>query len=74
MILKEYIEDLYNLVQERPELLMAQVIHSSDAEGNSFHPVQCSPSCGHWQEGDFYIEEGHEDWDEEMECNVICVN
>lgn len=70
MKLKEYIENLNNLVEDNPELLEAIVLYSEDEEGNSFEEVYWHPTVGVWEDGEF------RDADEEPDslANAVCIN
>jgi hypothetical protein len=43
MTLKEYQQKLNDFIDKNPQALKLTVIHSSDDEGNDFHPVVFDP-------------------------------
>lgn len=67
MKLKQFIENLNKLLQERPETAEFDVVTSKDDEGNGYNLVYYDPSVGHYdfEEKEFY---------EEKELNAVCVN
>jgi len=42
MKLREFLDQLNNLVKETPEALEYDVIYASDDEGNSYHNIYCT--------------------------------
>jgi hypothetical protein len=77
MILKDYIKAINQLVQEHPEALNMQLVHSKDREGNTFHEVIYTPTIGHFNDdnNDFVglseMEKGNFFF---QEPNAVCVN
>ena len=71
-LLKEYIKELQNLVEDHPEAGNYIVITAGDDEGNSYTEVVYDPSIGIWDEGEWVpladLEDGVED------LNAVCVN
>ena len=79
MKLKEYIENLNQLVKEHPEALEYQVIYSEDSEGNGYGNVYFGPTLGYWDDEDTFIPEDdfeieHVNYDEPLQSNVVCIN
>lgn len=77
MKLREFIENLNELVKQYPESLDMEVVTSKDDEGNGYNGVCFSPSVGYYDEDerDFTSLEMFEDYgigDDEL--NAICVN
>ena len=65
MKLKEYVENLTKLLNDRPETAEFDVLTSIDDEGNGFNLVDCLPSVGTYTDGEFQ---------DENKPNAICVN
>lgn len=63
MKLSEYVQKLQELARDYPDAL---VIHASDDEGNSFHPVSYVPTTGKFEDGDFD--------DSAEDVNAVCIN
>lgn len=80
MKLKQYLENLLNMVKENPLVLEYEVISSIDDEGNGYNTIYYSPTLGYYNEEDkeFYskenIEEESEEYNGNIEINAICVN
>ncbi len=76
MKLKEFLENLNELVKENPQALEYLVVSASDDEGNSYSEVVYDPNVGYFdsKEDDFTNEEAFEDWEIEEEVNAICIN
>ncbi len=53
MKLKEYMKELKELVKKHPELANAELVTSSDDEGNDFIPVIYGPSAGIYKDGEW---------------------
>ena len=60
MTLKEYITQLQDLAERRPEANDLQVIYAKDEEGNGYEPIHFSPSLGKLEGRDDFeqVEEG----------------
>ncbi len=65
MKLKEYVKNLTDLLETRPETAEYDVVTSTDDEGNGFNLVHYTPTVGHYEDRDFT---------EEQEINAVCVN
>jgi len=67
MKLKQFVENLTKLMQERPETAEFKVVTSKDDEGNGYSLVYYGPFVGHYDsdEKEFY---------QEKELNAVCVN
>jgi hypothetical protein len=67
MILKEFVEKLNKLMDERPETATFEVVTAIDDEGNGYNLVFYDPQVGHYDsnEKEFY---------QEKEVNAVCVN
>ena len=67
MKLKEFVENLNKLMENRPETAEYDVIISVDEEGNSYRLVYCNPAVGFFdkEDRDFY---------RERKVNAVCVN
>ena len=75
MKLKEFLENLNELVKENPQVLEYEVIYAKDDEGNGFSEIVYTPSVGFLDDDSEFTDEVSEDWDElEEEPNVICIN
>lgn len=75
MKLREYLEELNTMVQERPEILDYELVYSSDDEGNYYHKIFYTPGIGYFSEDYVYYEEGGEEFVEfEFTPNVVCMN
>jgi hypothetical protein len=70
MKLRDYLHLLNEIAKQNPHLLDVEVVHSSDDEGNQFHPVVYGPSLGHYDTDGHFMTE-----DEKVEIiNAICIN
>ena len=67
MKLKEYIKNLNDLIESRPETAEFDVVTSKDDEGNGYNLVQYTPSVGNYDKED-------RDFTQEVELNAVCVN
>ncbi len=73
--LKEFKENLDQLIKQYPEILNMRVIVSSDEEGNNYNDIFYTPTIGKYTEdGQFEA-----DTDELMrgtikDCNAVCIN
>jgi len=76
MKLKEYLENLQNLVKEKPEALEYLVISSIDSEGNGYNEVYYEPTLGFFDkyEKEFMSEESLEEEGYDDEINAVCIN
>ena len=76
MKLKEFIDNLHDLVKQRPEIKEFDVVTAKDEEGNGFTIVCYFPTIGHFDKGDSDFEgENADDPDSsQKENNAICVN
>lgn len=76
MKLKEYIDNLNQLVKEKPELLELDVIYAKDAEGNGFEELYYGPTVGCFTEDfEFVSLDQYEDHElDETNTNSICIN
>ena len=80
--LKEYIEDLQDIISENPEAIDFPVIYSIDDEGNDYyHKVIYNPSLFYVGDlDDYYLEDVisednlEEDGDDNTKLNAICIN
>ena len=81
MKLRQFLDQLNNLVKEHPEYLDLDVITSKDAEGNGFEEVYYEPSVGVFDDSNDsqFCSRESEDFEEEygytdQDINAICVN
>lgn len=76
MKLKEYIEQLNEIIKENPKYENLDVLFAKDDEGNEFGFIGFAPSLGNISDDmDFTQVENFEDIDEEDRIvNAICVN
>jgi hypothetical protein len=75
MKLKEYLEELNKLVEEKPNLLNLEIVYSVDDEGNVYKRVYYSPTVGFYTPNDFIPENQFEVFEiEEGNVNAICIN
>lgn len=75
MKLKEFLENLNNLVKEDPKSLDLEVIYSIDDEGNAFRSVYFEPTKGRFDSDEFLSGDQLEERDrDESEINAICIN
>jgi len=56
MKMKEFIEGLVALAEERPEILEMEAVYAIDDEGNAFRSVWSSPLVGKFDAPDFTSE------------------
>jgi len=70
MILKDFIKNLNEFVEENPETLDMQVITSIDSEGNGFEYVHYTPSKGLFENHEFI----QKDEENDLNCNAVCIN
>jgi len=68
MKLKEWLEELNELVDHNPNMLEMDIVTSSDDEGNSFNTVQYTPSFG------IFIDDEFEQITKPSEATVVCLN
>lgn len=80
MKLKEFLNNIQEMVKKDPSLLEKNVIFAKDAEGNGFEEVYYSPSVGVYDTEEYeFVPADSEDFEEEYEytkedINAICVN
>lgn len=76
MNLKEYIKQLTQIVEEKPEYANLIVIYAKDDEGNEFSKIGFAPSLGNLNtDKEFTQIENFDDIDEEDRItNAICIN
>lgn len=76
MKLKQYVEQLQQILDKNPEYENLTVIYAADDEGNDFLSIGYYPSLGNYSEdGDFTQQENFDELDEEDRVvNVICIN
>ena len=79
MKLKQYLENLNDLVKEDPTALNMEVVAAIDDEGNGYNAIHYSPSLGVYNDEDREFSSDKEDWeecneDEEFKPNAICIN
>lgn len=75
MKLREFLENINELVKKNPEYLNHLVVTSSDDEGNNYTPVYFSPGVGIFEDSDFIPEDQVDDWDrDKSDVNAVCVN
>lgn len=67
MKLKEYVKNLNELIESRPETAEFDVVTSKDDEGNGYNLVHYSPTVGNYDNED-------REFTEEVETNAVCVN
>ena len=81
MTLEKYMEEMMELIKERPEVLKYKVITAKDDEGNGFDEVCWGPSISIFTEDgecigiddEEYIEELREDG-QDVKPNAVCLN
>lgn len=66
MKLKEFMNNLQEMIKENPEILEFDVIYSSDDDGNGYGKLYTTPMVGLYEDGEFTTD------DEEQ--NAICIN
>lgn len=66
MKLQEYVDNLNQLLKDRPETATLDVVTSCDDEGNGYNLVHYTPTVGHLDKD--------RDFSEEKEVNAVCVN
>jgi len=71
MNLKTYTENLNKFLTDNPDAADYTVITAADDEGNGYNEIHYSPSLGHFDSGDFEVENVDE---EQEESNSVCVN
>ena len=76
MTLREYINNLNELVNENPETLDCDVVYARDDEGNGYQKIWSTPSIFYWLDGEIYSEEDFESRreDEEGAEKVVVIN
>lgn len=74
MILKEYLEQLNNLVELHPEVLEMPVICSADDEGNSFDFVHYTASIGHFNPVEKEFSVFRDAYADDDLMKVVCLN
>ena len=71
MKFKDYVKNLNELLEQRPETAEFTVVTARDDEGNGYNQVYYTPSVGIHTDDDFETEDVDEDQDA---VNAICVN
>jgi hypothetical protein len=71
MKLREYAKNIAAIAEKYPN---AQVVSSSDDEGNSFHPIYYNPTAGQFKYGEFISEEEMKEMQMKGKVNAVCVN
>jgi hypothetical protein len=66
MKFKEYVVAVNKALKDNPESGEMLAIHAKDDEGNGFCEVNWGPGLGHFDDGEFSMEEG--------EKNAVCIN
>ncbi|MCK5603684.1 hypothetical protein KAR91_17490 [Candidatus Pacearchaeota archaeon] len=66
MTLKDFAENINELLEKRPETADFDVVSASDDEGNGFNPVHYDPSTGWFEDGEFNTDTTVD--------NAVCVN
>ena len=75
MKLKDYIEDLNELVKQHPEALELDVVCASDDEGNDFSRVHNFAALGYFEPGQFTPESEFKACDMiNTKSNAVCLN
>lgn len=83
MILKDFIKELQNLVEQHPEFAELPVAYASDDEGNDYHivhqtalPIQVHDNTAHSLEIIAYFNGDEDDIDNAAieDVNVILIN
>lgn len=75
MTLREFMENLNELIKENPETLDMEVVTSRDDEGNGFNRVYFTPSKGIYEDNDFIPFGSYEDYERnECDTNAVCIN
>ena len=74
MKLKEYIEQLNDLIVHNPEYAELPLAYASDDEGNSYHRVSNPPIAAYFEDSDSYYLDGA--WFDEYpdDPNFIVIN
>jgi len=67
MKFEEFVKNLNELIEGRPETAEFDVVVSIDDEGNGFNLVHYTPAVGH------YDSENRE-FEDEKELNAVCIN
>lgn len=67
MKLKEFAENINNLLKERPETAEYDVVSSKDDEGNGYNLVHYSPTVGNYDKEE-------REFQQEREVNAVCIN
>jgi hypothetical protein len=79
MTFAEYLKNLQELAEQRPEVLNFKVVFSTDDEGNSYDPIYYTPTVGYHFE-DCFVSETQlnemepEDREEYKDINAVCIN
>ena len=66
MKLKEFVNNLNELMLDRPETADLDVVTAKDDEGNGYNLVYYTPQVGHFDED--------REFKEEQPTNAVCVN
>jgi len=74
MKLKEYLEELNQIVSDYPEVLEFEVIYSHDDEGNEFQKVNNSPTFTKVSNLEDHRDLELEDEEDLKNCNAVIVN
>jgi len=68
MKLKQFLDNLNDLIKRNPEALEFEVISAIDEEGNGYNKIYYAPSMGHFDNGEFTNS------DNPTYANSICIN
>lgn len=79
MKFKDYVQDMLMLLHTHPQAGEAEVIYSSDEEGNGYQKVVYNPSIGNFSEGytGYFIgvnEFADFKLNKEKDINAVCIN
>lgn len=80
MKLKDFLENINQMIQENPDLLEFEVVYAKDDEGNEFDNITYEPSLGYFDVADWNFihkdnfEEMQDDGWDDLEVNSICIN
>ena len=67
MKFQEFVNNLNELLKDRPETANYDVVTSIDDEGNGFNLVHYTPSVGNYDVND-------KEFIQEKEVNAVCIN
>ena len=74
MKLRQYLDELNELVEENPAALEYEVVYAKDDEGNGFEETHYGPSMGLFEGSEFTPADVLDEEDRVEDANSVCIN